>query len=429
MRSLGIVLLIAGAVGFLSALAPVLTDCIEAEQHCLEDSLCNSSYRIFEHCSHGATLGQVDESECREAALGLQHSSLLHCKCQRRMRREEHCLKIYWTVHPVYVQGYLDLDISPYEDEALELLGTTDYTRLAALVSDSDLSIDPANACLNVANICSLNKKCSRHKNSYVYHCRDKQNSDGSCDRRKCHRYVRHFFEKVPEEFTKRLLFCPCQESHCAERRRKTIVPECSFQEKSKQNCLQLFDSCIKDNICKSRLADFQKHCHLLDKTPKGCPVEQHGPCLQSYMRMIGTTMTPNYINNSSMDMSLWCTCEGSGNQQEECKRILGMFTSNRCLKNAILSELSHNKELPLDAILTISKSFQQNDTDVPVLSQTDQVENKHKIRQYEENVGDFMVHTKMSSSSASGVSCPSLALTLLSPTLLPWLLQLVYLM
>lgn len=45
-----------------------------------------------------------------------------------------------------------------------------------------------------------------------------------------------------------------------------------------------------------------------------------------------GTHMTPNYISNSSVAISLWCTCESSGNQKEECDQILGMFISNKCL-------------------------------------------------------------------------------------------------
>ncbi|GAA6070146.1 GDNF family receptor alpha-3 isoform X1 [Tachysurus ichikawai] len=46
--------------------------------------------------------------------------------------------------------------------------------------------------------------------------------------------------------------------------------------------------------------------------------------------------MTPNYVSNSSMEVSQWCNCEGSGNQLQECLRILHMFNSNTCLRNAI---------------------------------------------------------------------------------------------
>lgn len=43
--------------------------------------------------------------------------------------------------------------------------------------------------------------------------------------------------------------------------------------------------------------------------------------------------MTPNYVSNSSTEVSQWCTCEGSGNEWQGCQRILQMFTNNICLR------------------------------------------------------------------------------------------------
>ncbi|KAM4747761.1 GDNF family receptor alpha-3 [Rhinophrynus dorsalis] len=426
MSSLGIILFIAGAVEFLSANDLEPSYCIQAEELCLQDPQCNSSYHVFEHCSQGDPVGQVYGPECHEAALVLQQSPLMNCKCQHRMRREEHCLKVYWTVHPVHDTGDLDLYSSPYEDKGLENMGSAEYNLASA--GDPGLSIESTNACLIEADSCSNNKKCSRQKTAYVTHCSE-LNSDGLCDRRRCHRMLRNFFEKVPEVFTKRLLFCPCKESYCAERRRQTIVPECSFEEKTKKNCLQLYNSCIKDIFCRSHLADFQKNCYLFDKTTKACPMEQHGPCMQSYIRMIGTVMTPNYINNSSMDISLWCTCEGSGNQQDDCKTVLGMFTSNRCLKNAINAEINGNNSPSSDSFLTVPKLFDQDDADFSVISGTGQALDKNTMQRDGENQEEFLSNGKSMLNTASGVSCPSLALTLLSPMLLFWLLKIVYVM
>lgn len=53
-----------------------------------------------------------------------------------------------------------------------------------------------------------------------------------------------------------------------------------------------------------------------------------------------GTIMTPNYISNSSADVSLWCHCEGSGNQWQDCLRLQRMFTHNSCLRE---SECTHH--------------------------------------------------------------------------------------
>lgn len=53
----------------------------------------------------------------------------------------------------------------------------------------------------------------------------------------------------------------------------------------------------------------------------------------------VGTTMTPNYISNSSSDVALSCNCEGSGNQWQDCLRLQQMFTHNNCLREFMLWE------------------------------------------------------------------------------------------
>ncbi|NXF97285.1 GFRA4 protein, partial [Eubucco bourcierii] len=315
------------------------SDCIAAEQLCLSDSSCNATYRTLEHCALAKTrvlpLDHNSRVRCLNAELDLGNSSLLHCKCQRRMKRQEHCLRVFWTVHASLADGYFNLETSPYENPANEEHWKTDYNKLAAVLSGKDcsqLSGDATNPCLKATHVCNLSKKCVRHRTDYASICTRGAGSEDMCDRRKCHRGLRNFFEKVPEDFTKRILFCPCQDEICGERRRKTIVPECSFHYNTKPNCLWLLDSCLEDHICKSRLADFQQNCQPADMSPRGCSPHNHAACLQAYMGMIGTPMTPNYISNSSVDVSLWCTCESSGNQKEKCDQILGMFENNKCL-------------------------------------------------------------------------------------------------
>lgn len=115
----------------------------------------------------------------------------------------------------------------------------------------SQLAGDATNPCLKATHVCNLSKKCFRLRTDYASICTKGAGSEDVCDRRKCHRGLRNFFEKVPEDFTKRILFCPCQDEFCRERRRKTIVPDCSFQYNTKPNCLWLLDSCLEDHICK----------------------------------------------------------------------------------------------------------------------------------------------------------------------------------
>lgn len=85
------------------------SDCVMAEQLCLSDSTCNATYRTLENCALAKTrLPSLDHDSrvrCLNAELDLGNSSLLHCRCHRRMKRQEHCLRIFWTVHSSMTDG------------------------------------------------------------------------------------------------------------------------------------------------------------------------------------------------------------------------------------------------------------------------------------------------------------------------------------
>uniref|UniRef100_A0A8C0FTS0 GDNF family receptor alpha 3 n=1 Tax=Bubo bubo TaxID=30461 RepID=A0A8C0FTS0_BUBBB len=238
------------------------------------------------------------------------------------------------------------------------------------------LAGDATNPCLKATHVCNLSKKCVRLRTEYASICTKGAGSEDTCDRRKCHRGLRNFFEKVSEDFTRRILFCPCQDELCGERRRKTIVPDCSFHSNTKPNCLWLLDSCLEDHIC---------NCGYPCASPADCPRQGWPPpdllpAQQTLRRLTrpgwprrgsqplrgnmpiaveGTPMTPNYVSNSSVEVSLWCTCESSGNQKEKCDQILGMFESNRCLGKhqsfRRIRETAQHREIP---ILLISRSY-----------------------------------------------------------------------
>uniref|UniRef100_A0A8D2MN85 GDNF family receptor alpha-2 n=1 Tax=Zonotrichia albicollis TaxID=44394 RepID=A0A8D2MN85_ZONAL len=106
--------------------------------------------------------------------------------------------------------------------------------------------------------------------------------------------------------------------------------------------------SCIfmdyeRNNIClggcsRSRLADFHTNCQATFQSMTNCPGDNFQACLGSYAGLIGFDITPNYVDASttSITISPWCSCKGSGNMEEECEKFLRDFTENPCLRNAI---------------------------------------------------------------------------------------------
>ncbi|POI21864.1 hypothetical protein CIB84_014389, partial [Bambusicola thoracicus] len=82
-----------------------------------------------------------------------------------------------------------------------------------------------------------------------------------------------------------------------------------------------------------SRLADFHANCQASFQSLTSCPGDNYQACLGSYTGLIGFDMTPNYVDASttSITISPWCSCKGSGNLEEECEKFLRDFTENPC--------------------------------------------------------------------------------------------------
>ncbi|XP_030595405.1 GDNF family receptor alpha-4-like isoform X2 [Archocentrus centrarchus] len=323
------------------------TDCVEAYRVCSAEPRCEALYRGLDLCATDTAMSPLADqvaSECleRQEALLANYPPLQNCKCQRGFRKEELCLRIYWRLR--LMPGQEDLELSPYYDTLVD-------TRMASLVAASSfMQLDGENQCLKAAQDCGLYEKCGNLRSEYVLACTKPIPGTNRCYQHKCHRSLRRFLERVPEEYSLGVLFCPCTNTLCGERRRKTIVPSCSYQDMDglPPNCLHQQSFCRREDLCRSRLADFLNNCQPSHLTASGCLKDSAGLCLRAYAGLIGTIMTPNYISNSSADVSLWCNCDGSGNQWQECLKLQRLFTHNPCLRNAI-SWMGSPGSLPAD--------------------------------------------------------------------------------
>uniref|UniRef100_A0A8D2KVI3 GDNF family receptor alpha n=1 Tax=Varanus komodoensis TaxID=61221 RepID=A0A8D2KVI3_VARKO len=312
-------------------------DCVRANELCAAEPGCSSRYRTLRQCVAGRDRSAMLASrECQAALEVLQGSPLRGCHCKRGMRKELGCLQVYWSIHLGLAAGEEFYEASPYEPVTSHL---SDIFRLASIVSGMDPAASPrSNRCLDAAKACNLNDNCKRLRSAYISVCNKAVSTTERCNRRKCHKALRQFFDRVPSEYTFRLLFCSCRDQACAERRRQTIVPDCSYEDKEAPNCLDLWNQCRSDNLCRSRLADFHTNCQPSFRSPTGCPRDNYQACLGSYAGLIGFDVMPNYVDSSasSLTVSPSCSCRGSGNMEEECAKFLRGFTENPCLRNAI---------------------------------------------------------------------------------------------
>ncbi|XP_029449943.1 GDNF family receptor alpha-4 isoform X1 [Rhinatrema bivittatum] len=313
-------------------------DCRQAGDACNSDPSCSSKFRTLRQCiaGNGANkLGPDAKIQCRNTVTALLSSQLYGCKCKRGMKKEKKCLSIYWSIHHTLMEGMNVLESSPYET----FIRGFDYVRLASISAGSENEVTQVNRCLDAAKACNVDETCQKMRTDYVSFCiRRSSAQTDTCNRSKCHKALRRFFDRVPLEYTHELLFCPCDDTACAERRRQTIVPICSYETKEKPNCLTSLDSCLKNFVCRSRFVAFQVHCQPSELSATGCTGENYAACLTAYTGIIGSPITPNYVDNSTSNIAPWCTCNASGNRQEECESFLHLFTNNICVQNAILA-------------------------------------------------------------------------------------------
>uniref|UniRef100_A0A8C6S338 GDNF family receptor alpha-3 n=1 Tax=Nannospalax galili TaxID=1026970 RepID=A0A8C6S338_NANGA len=315
-----------------------VNSCIQARKKCQTDPTCKAAYHHLGSCTSSLiTPRPLEESslsaDCLEAEQQIRNSSLIGCTCHWRMRNQATCLSIYWTVHSAHRLGDYELDVSPYEDTVTSKPWKMNLSKLSMLKPDSDL-------CLKFATLCTLNNKCYRLRKAYGEAC-----SSIHCQRQVCLAQLRSFFEKAAESYAQGLLLCPCApyDVGCGERRRNTIAPSCALPSVA-PNCLDLRTGCLADPLCRSRLMDFQTHCHPMDILGT-CATEQ-SRCLRAYLGLIGTAMTPNFISKVNASVSLSCTCRGSGNQQEECEQLERSFSQNSCLMEAIAAKMHFHSQL-----------------------------------------------------------------------------------
>ncbi|XP_041830806.1 GDNF family receptor alpha-1b [Melanotaenia boesemani] len=326
--------------GSSSASRLVRLDCVKASEQCLKEYSCSTKYRTMRQCVAGresnfsAVTGPEAQGECRSAIESMKQSPLYNCRCRRGMKKEKNCLRIFWSIFQS-LQGNDLLEYSPYEPVNSRL---SDIFRLAPIIAAEPASTKENN-CLNAAKACNLNDTCKKYRSAYINPCTSRVSASEVCNKRKCHKALRQFFDKVPTKYSYGMLFCSCpagDQTACAERRRQTIVPVCSYEDKDKPNCLSLQNTCKTNYICRSRLADFISSCQPEVRSISGCLRENYADCLLSYSGLIGTVMTPNYVRSFGISLSPWCDCSSSGNSKSDCDKFAELFNNNRCLRNAI---------------------------------------------------------------------------------------------
>lgn len=92
----------------MAAAAGSSRDCLQAGEACTTDPVCSAKFRTLRQCiaGNGANkLGPDAKSQCRSTVSALLSSQLYGCKCKRGMKKEKHCLSVYWSIHHTLMEG------------------------------------------------------------------------------------------------------------------------------------------------------------------------------------------------------------------------------------------------------------------------------------------------------------------------------------
>ncbi|NXW47762.1 GFRA2 protein, partial [Nyctiprogne leucopyga] len=315
----------------------VPVDCVRANELCAAEPSCSSRYRTLRQCLAGRDRNtMLANKECQVALEVLQESPLYDCRCKRGMKKELQCLQIYWSIHLGLTEGEEFYEASPYEPVTSRL---SDIFRLASIFSAKG---EACGSCfgflLQAGNVGFFGQQrgcCStqgfgfsKHPKSSIFLFKHPALAVG----------LQSFALTLFSPHDGMLWACALLGSELAREGPIPSTPLPAPAPRLTSLCLQLQKCLEAVTYLGSRLADFHTNCQATFQSLTSCPGDNYQACLGSYAGLIGFDMTPNYVDASttSITISPWCSCKGSGNMEEECEKFLQDFTENPCLRNAI---------------------------------------------------------------------------------------------
>lgn len=68
---------------------------------------------------------------------------------------------------------------------------------IPSFVSSGEPAVTRENNCLNAAKACNLNDTCKKYRSAYISPCTSRVSTAEVCNKRKCHKALRLFFDKA----------------------------------------------------------------------------------------------------------------------------------------------------------------------------------------------------------------------------------------
>ncbi|XP_064411336.1 GDNF family receptor alpha-like [Latimeria chalumnae] len=164
-------------------------------------------------------------------------------------------------------------------------------------------------SCLDITLLCIGDEVCNKQLIPQIKACSEKENQ---CNFTQCQNAIRSFYDNLPLNVGKMLVFCNCNPSDARCQQAKEVLHSrpCGITEDNLPTCVEVIHSCLDDEICRQRYEVFQSKCwgHLTK------PCYNDEDCLRSINRKDATCTGDDecraaYIGTRGTILQTKCTC------------------------------------------------------------------------------------------------------------------------
>ncbi|XP_061084478.1 GDNF family receptor alpha-like isoform X2 [Conger conger] len=245
-----------------ASVSPEGQGCLSVLLGCQESPRCWSAFRKLRNCSSG-------EDQCRTLASRssclllwgeLKSTPLANCTCPVGGKR---CLKVQALLqNSPCIQEERESLAKPLPKAIHQNMGKVkvkkdpkpDWQRSGLLEEARDV----ARSCLRSMAACMYDAVCNAQLVPLVRAC-----AESRCESAACGRATRTFYRGLPRAVADTLVFCECRaaDPDCLRVRAHLQGGACAGRPEHTPTCLELYDRCLLEPLCRQRYRTFQSRC------------------------------------------------------------------------------------------------------------------------------------------------------------------------
>ncbi|KAJ8377728.1 hypothetical protein AAFF_G00254620 [Aldrovandia affinis] len=334
-----------------ASMSPESQNCFFILHACRESLHCWSVYeKVRDSCSSEDQCGTLaSRSSCLLLWGELKSTPLANCTCPvgerkclkvRALLQNNPCIRMARQAPPPYLPQPDARHRNHLRGGAVGMVelkkdSKEDWQRSSLL----EHAHDTVSSCLSTMTACIYDEVCNARLVPLVQAC-----SAGQCQPGACGRATRRFYHGLPRGVAEMLVFCECNtaDRDCLRVRADLQSGTCAGRPDQAPTCLEVYDRCMVDPLCRQRYRTFQARClgegeetlcHTRAPNDCLCPLDPDlipggdAQCRRAFVGTMGTVLQQP------------CTCDGLQTAHlHKCKRLHEVL-HNRSVFNSHLNK------------------------------------------------------------------------------------------